>query len=794
MEKKEKQRIELEKANDQRKEAVDFYKQNLERSQERESLLRKQNLELLARLDQVEAEQDLQSYMELERRTLYARLAAMKAEYTTAMGELEKTRQALDVIQNSHAWRATAPFRKLMDRYKEKKAAADVPKGTENTAVTETLTFDPSPVSIPVPPVKVRKKKERMPILPDMNNISDPADMLPESLFHNREEVSAVVEELAQYDLVSFDIFDTLVFRVFDEPGDVFRYLGHKIGEESFAKLRIQAEQKAREEHKDNNGEINIVDIYTVLSRYLPMDVEKGIETELRAEMECCYPNPYLKEVYDQLIQRGATVVLTSDMYWPEKCMRRLLSKCGYRGYKGLFISCDYGCGKNKGELQRIVDMHFPQCDSAIHVGDNRMADIQYSYEMGWDTMFYQSCREMGNSLRPQGLDRLTVSAYKALTNQHLHADSKSYSPSYEHGFRYAGFLVCGFCEWLNRYVKENHIDRILFLARDCDVISKVYNRYYKTTENRYAVVSRLALWEMMFESNPEEFIQYFFLSRANLGTQRIGDALEETDLTFLNEVLENLNDEKLSTDTILNLNSYNAFHDFLFDYYEEISAHYAKGKAAGLRYFTDLVGDAKRVCAVDIGWSGQILISMRKLFQKHFHGEVSLCGAYMALTNNQSTAGFVESGIVSAYLFQPGMNQDAAIVTASVEGDMQAKFVEATFTSDAATLLKYDMDPLGELSFIYGTPNTNPLHVHQLQDGVIDFAALWNQRVRGLSLKLTIMPTDAKRILDLSMLNYRYYYAIFRDNREWEFALPNYRGLGTITTLGEMLRKNRMV
>lgn len=773
---------------------MDSYKQYLERSLEREARLKKEKLELLEKLDEAQADRDLQSYMELERRTLYERLASTNDEYNRAMEELEKTRQSLDVIRNSHAWRITAPLRRWMDRWKERTVRAAASAVKAGQALSEAAAESTAAVSVPPLPVKAGRKKKRAPVLPEPSKYTDPALCLPESLFHNREEISAVVDKLSQYDMVSFDIFDTLVFRVFDEPADVFRYLGHKLGEESFAKLRIRAEQEAREKKKDGNVEVTIFEIYEVLSRCLPMDPQAAIEAELQAEMECCYANPYLKEVFDRLVEQGTTVVLTSDMYWPENYMRRLLDSCGYRGYHGLFVSCDYGCGKNESALQQIVDLHFPQCGSVIHVGDNRAADIRYSYENGWDTMFYQSCREMGGSLRSKDTDRLTVSAYNALVNQHLHADSTMYSPFYEHGFRYAGFPVCGFCEWLNKYVKANNIDRILFLARDCDVIKKVYDRYYKTTETRYAVVSRLALWEMAFEDNPEDFIQNFFYTRACQGNQRIGDALDETDLAFLNTELQEEKSKDLTPATILNTNTYEAFREFLYDHYEQIAAHYAQGKEAGLQYFSDLVGDAKRVCAVDIGWSGQILLSMRKLFRKHFQGEVSLQGAYMALTNNRDTSGFVENGILSAYLFQPGMNQDTAIRTATSEGDMQAKFTEATFTSEEATLLKYDRDPEGGLSFLYGIPNTNPVHVRQMQQGILDFAEQWNKRVRSLPTELSIVPTDAKRILDQAILNYRYCYAIFKDNKEWEFALPNFKGQGTITTLGEMLMKRNMV
>lgn len=38
--------------------------------------------------------------------------------------------------------------------------------------------------------------------------------------------VEAFIDLLSQYDVVSFDIFDTLIFRPFSEPADLFYLLG----------------------------------------------------------------------------------------------------------------------------------------------------------------------------------------------------------------------------------------------------------------------------------------------------------------------------------------------------------------------------------------------------------------------------------------------------------------------------------------------------------------------------------------------------------------------------------------
>lgn len=721
--------------------------------------------ELRKTADTAERLKDRIAELELENRTYEARFRTMDAQLVQALEQLREANGIIDGIAHSKSWKITAPLRGF-------KAVMCGKKNVQ--APTAVMAASASCSESPVRHLS-----------------ADPADMLPESLYQNRPEVDAFVENLAGYDVVSFDIFDTLILRTFDVPTDVFRLVGHRIGEESFAKLRVQAEKEARQHHRQKNGEVNIYEIYEELSRYISIDTEAVIRQELEAEKDCCFANPFMKAVYDELLRRGQKVIIVSDMYLPGELVRELLHSCGYEGYSKLYVSCDYGAGKWDKRLYPIVERDNPECETYIHVGDNKASDVSHAKKNGWDAVHYPACRELGGELRAKDMDRLSVSAYNGIVNAHLHADSSVYSPEYEHGFRYAGYLVCGFCEWLNRYVEENKIDRILFLARDADILYKVYNRHYRKVDNRYMVVSRLATWIMAFETDTEAFIQNFFQTRANLGTQTIAKALEETDMEVLIPLLE---DAGLDGNSKLTQHNYQKLRSFIYENKAVAVKHYASSKQAGQDYFREMIGDAKRVCAVDIGWSGQILITMRKIVRDMYHGEVTLQGAYMALTDNAAASGYAESGIITPWLFHGCMNRDVAINTATVEGDMQAKFMEATFTSEQPTLLKYMYGDDGKQDDVYGIMSASSDLVQPMQKGVLDFAEQWIQKTHIFGSNVRIMPTDAKRVMDLAITNFRYCYAIMGDVQEWEYPLPNFRGDGSLTTLGTMLKKKRMV
>ena len=249
-----------------------------------------------------------------------------------------------------------------------------------------------------------------------------------------------------------------------------------------------------------------------------------------------------------------------------------------------------------------------------------------------------------------------------------------------------------------------------------------------------------------------------------------------------------------ISEDRILSPDTYEEFHDFILRHYEEAAVHFSDSKRAGQEYFREMVGDARRVCAVDIGWNGLIMGAMRKAFREMFGDDVVLKGAYMALVDNPTPSSYVESGFVTPYLFHGCMNRDIAIDHSALGGDMEAKFIEATFTSDQCTLLKYGHTPEGQVDLVYGTKMADDNLVHEIQQGIMDFVDLWQERTVKIRPHIQIMPYDTKKILDCAIKNFRYCYAIFGDNQEWDLALPNFKGQGRLTTMGEMLKQRGLV
>ena len=70
-----------------------------------------------------------------------------------------------------------------------------------------------------------------------------------------------LIQRIEGHDIISFDIFDTLVYRSCISPQAVFAMTGEKMGEEPmrYKELRINAEEKAR--HSNGKSEITLDEI-----------------------------------------------------------------------------------------------------------------------------------------------------------------------------------------------------------------------------------------------------------------------------------------------------------------------------------------------------------------------------------------------------------------------------------------------------------------------------------------------------------------------------------------------------
>ena len=190
-----------------------------------------------------------------------------------------------------------------------------------------------------------------------------------------------------KFEVISFDVFDTLISRTTEYPQDIFYLAAEKIYNDkslciNFKQKRIEAEHQARE--LSGSGEVTLRDIYNIID--IPgQDKEKFIKAEIQAELENCLPIEEMVSLFSYAVNEGKRVYIISDMYLPSGTISEMLMKCGVMIKNGqLYVSNEWGCNKISGKLFQIVlEQESIDPNTMIHFGDSIKADIFGAHSVG---------------------------------------------------------------------------------------------------------------------------------------------------------------------------------------------------------------------------------------------------------------------------------------------------------------------------------------------------------------------------------------------------------------------------
>lgn len=542
-----------------------------------------------------------------------------------------------------------------------------------------------------------------------------------ESTVTNRPEAIHFAKNLLKYDVISFDIFDTLILRPFANPTDLFYVLANRLNILNFHTIRINAEKEARAESMQKNGnhEITIYDIYEKINRKTGLSVEKGVEAELQAELDFCFANPYMKRVFDILIDQGKNIIITSDMYLPVDLMTQLLESCGYSGYSELYVSCDYSCNKRNGGLYKnILRKH--KNESFVHVGDNATSDIDVPRKMGLDAVFYKNCHTAGNPYRAEGLSEIVGSLYSGIVNTHLHNGTQKFSPCYEYGFIYGGLYVVGYCNWIYQKAKSEGVEKILFLSRDGVIYQKIFNMMFDDMPNEYVYWSRIANLKYTAEINRDDILTRMVTHKAhNVYPATHAEILESFDLSHLIPLLKKY---KIRSDSLLIPENAKNFENFLIDNWDDVIKSYEKESSTMKSIIGKAISNCKKVAIVDVGWAATGPLGLKYLIEEKWNTgcKVSCYVAGSKDANHGKPINDIMTGSVESYLFSRMHNRGLYDFHAGTNKGTNGIYFEL-FTQAPSPSFK-GINDNGE--FLFDIPEVeNYTTIEEMHQGITDFA-----------------------------------------------------------------------
>lgn len=297
------------------------------------------------------------------------------------------------------------------------------------------------------------------------------------------KKIDAFLSLLSNYDYVSFDIFDTLIFRSFNHYTDVFdavekTYNDKNIGNSilhGFKKTRIRSEQKARSTNKGKEVTLDMIYSYLPYSSSTSSTI-KEIEKEI--EIKNCVSNQLMIDVLKKCKAQGKRIVIITDMYLPRSVINSILMKIGVE-YDYLFISGEEGVTKRSGMLFQVVLSKLGiNYSKMVHIGDDYNNDIVQPKRFGIDA-FERIQNDYVNL--PYSLSNYKKNISKNHLEELFIRGLQNYgsTPKVVLGYTMVGPMMWEFCEWIHKIKEEKQLEKLLFVAREGWFIMKCYNEMY---------------------------------------------------------------------------------------------------------------------------------------------------------------------------------------------------------------------------------------------------------------------------------------------------------------------------
>lgn len=568
-----------------------------------------------------------------------------------------------------------------------------------------------------------------------------------ESSLSRRETPEAYAARLAAYDLVSFDVFDTLLLRPFSDPTDVFYLVGMELRYPDFRRVRVACEERARQNKRRESGtyEVTLREIWDEVERETGIPAKRGMQAEWDCEKRCCFANPYMLRVVEELRRRGIPLAVVSDMYLGAERIRELLLQSGYGDFERCFVSCDYGVSKGEGGLFDLL-REAAEPGRIVHVGDHELSDVRQARRHGLTASWYAPVQTVGHRYRPEDLSAVTGSLYRGLVNAHLHNGLAVYSREYEYGFVYGGLFVTGYCRFLHRYARENAVEKLLFLSRDGAVLLQAYRLLYPTEADSavYAYWSRLAAVKLTAGYYRQEYFQRFLFHKANQGIS-LRRALESMELShLLPEICLAI---KADPDAQLTYKTAGEVKKYLQDHWALVDESYEAQRQAGGRYYRDLLGGCSRAAAVDIGWAGSGAVMLAHAVRDLWRIPCEITGV-LAGTQTERGPGtdmsepFLFSGQLVSYLYSQRENRD--LWKLHDPSDRHNLYWELLLGAPEGSLQGFDLDGEGRGVPRLKSPPPAADRIREIHRGILAFVRQFRELEERIGREIPVSGRDA--------------------------------------------------
>lgn len=545
----------------------------------------------------------------------------------------------------------------------------------------------------------------------------------------NEEQLKRLIEA---YDIITFDIFDTLLMRRLLEPTDVFDLVERKLHREGidipFKKLRLDAEKRLDvkgqypkideiydEFGKSPNPEQNVIHTNVKLEDIKQMEIETDRQMLLARQK--------MIDIFQYALQTGKRVYLLSDMYYSEDYLKQVLDSFGVYGYEEIWVSCDRQCAKADGSMYRSFLKHLvtagilENCSSEskqriLHIGDNRYVDYDKACAAGVDAYLIYNAYELLQASSLQGIlasvdtleKRAILGTWMARIGNDPFAlhESKGWfqvKNEWEIGYYFVAPIVLEFTKWFAHIAESAGVDKILFPSRDGYLIQKVYNylmrekavsSVYFRTSRRAVTVAAIknmddirCIAKRAFQGTCSAFLRARFGVEMDAGDSRMDRNVRELDREDLEYLLK--------------------------DYETRILSNSSEERAHYLAYLNEMgIHSQDKMLIFDFVAGGTVQYAMEKLLR------TKLQGVYFATMNLPNSMYDIDTdeiqaayGNIESYKTDTNLGRHYLLME--------------TVLVDGKDTLAYIDENLNAV-YEYSAQRTNVQNIMNLQQGVLQY------------------------------------------------------------------------
>lgn len=360
-------------------------------------------------------------------------------------------------------------------------------------------------------------------------------DLLFQRIYTNKINLSCINQEtfkkqIDSHDIISFDIFDTLICRTTLFPDDVFDILEDRAESNNITVMNMR-ELRYRGVVENSQSNPNIFEIYEKIAELAELDSdnkERLMNLEIEIEKNVLIARNAMVELMDYAIGQGKKVYLVTDMYLTKDIIKQILDGLNVKGYQDIYISCEHRQMKQNGLLNTFKNGVVGE--SYLHIGDNVEFDGLYAGIYGMDFMLIKSPIEL---LRSSTYSHIETTATnhneRALLGMvisrvfnnpfqlELTQEKVYINNIYDVGYCFIAALITTFTLWIVDEIRMCRTDDILFAARDGYIIEILYNKIIKIMElkrmpkGKYFLTSRPLCLGACVDS--EEDIRYMLMA-----------------------------------------------------------------------------------------------------------------------------------------------------------------------------------------------------------------------------------------------------------------------------------------